>query len=329
METIKVQMKEKEVKTDSTQKKTTKKVKGKKKSKKLKQEKHYKNLKELLDDIEEEKNSKSSKEKKEEKIQKEEIKIEEIPIKDCLSIYNLSISGTTVGSLSLDGNENYTRRNTVELKLKPNYILKNCYEKNEEELSEDNIYKKRKISSSILDYYKDFDNNLLNKEDNENIDINKSVNFVKKSKLIEESKKIEIKEKKEINNNNNLNNNNPELDNKFNIEFYNSNNNMNYPMYNYMDYYNYNNIYEQPAKSNDIQNIINNITQKYYSFPYNKKIRNEKGKNKYERKYFDNNENKSENKSKRGKGEWICKFCFNLNYSFRKLCNRCNALKQT
>ena len=104
---------------------------------------------------------------------------------------------------------------------------------------------------------------------------------------------------------------------------------MNYPMYNYMDYYNYNNIYEQPAKSNDIQNIINNITQKYYSFPYNKKIRNEKGKNKYERKYFDNNENKSENKSKRGKGEWICKFCFNLNYSFRKLCNRCNALKQT
>ena len=190
METIKVQMKEKELKKDSTLKKTTKKVKGKKKSKKLKQEKHYKNLKELLDDIEEEKISKKSKEKKEEKIQKEEIKIEEIPIKDCLSIYNLSISGTTVGSLSLDGNENYTRRNTVELKLKPNYILKNCYEKNEEELSEDNIYKKRKMSSSILDYYKGFDNNLLNKEDNENIDINKSVNFVKKSKLIEESKKI-------------------------------------------------------------------------------------------------------------------------------------------
>ena len=182
METIKVQMKEKELKTDSTLKKTTKKLKVKKKSKKLKQEKHYKNLKELLDDIEEEKNSKTSKEKKEAKIQKEEIKIEEIPIKDCLSIYNLSISGTTVGSLSLDGNENYTRRNTVELKLKPNYILKNCYEKNEEELSEDNIYKKRKMSSSILDYYKGFDNNLLNKEDNENIDINKSVNFVKKSK---------------------------------------------------------------------------------------------------------------------------------------------------
>ena len=122
METIKVQMKEKEVKTDSTQKKTTKKVKGKKKSKKLKQEKHYKNLKELLDDIEEEKISKKSKEKKEAKIQKEEIKIEEIPIKDCLSIYNLSVSGTTVGSLSLDGNENYTGCNaTQKLKIKKAY----------------------------------------------------------------------------------------------------------------------------------------------------------------------------------------------------------------
>ena len=44
---------------------------------------------------------------------------------------------------------------------------------------------------------------------------------------------------------------------------------------------------------------------------------------------IDNNDNKSDNKSKRSNGEWICKFCHNLNYSFRKLCNRCNALKQT
>ena len=121
METAKVQMKEKEAKIDSTQKKTTKKVKGKKKSKTLKQEKHYKNLKELLDDIEEEKNSKTSKEKKEAKIQKEEIKIEEIPIKDCLSIYNLSVSGTTVGSLSLDGNEKKSY-NTNHYTFKTNYF---------------------------------------------------------------------------------------------------------------------------------------------------------------------------------------------------------------
>ena len=293
METAKVQMKEKEAKIDSTQKKTTKKVKGKKKSKKLKQEKHYKNLKELLDDIEEEKNSKTSKEKKEAKIQKEEIKIEEIPIKDCLSIYNLSVSGTTVGSLSLDGNENYSRRNTIELKIRPNFILKSGFEKNEEEINEDNNYIKRKMSSPIFDYYNGFDN-FFNNENNEkiDIDINKSSNFVKKSKIIEEAKKIEIKEKKEIKNSYN---DNSKIDNKFNIEFY-YNNNMNYPMYNYIDYYNYNNLYDQYNNNSDFQNMINNINQKYYSFPYNKKNKNEKGKIKYGKKYFDNNDNKNDNK---------------------------------
>ena len=305
MEATKVQLKEQEKKIDSTQKKATKKTKAKKKSKKLKQEKHYKNLKELLEDMKQEEISKSTKEKKEKEIPKEEIKIEEIPIKDCLSINNQSISGTTVCSLSLDGNENYSRRNTIELKIRPNFILKSGFEKNEEEINEDNNYKKRKMSSPIVDYYS---------------------NFVKKSKFIEEAKKIEIKEKKEIKNSYN---DNSKIDNKFNIEFY-YNNNMNYPMYNYIDYYNYNNLYDQYNNNNsDFQNMINNINQKYYSFPYNKKNKNEKGKIKYGKKYFDNNDNKNDNKSKRSNGEWICKFCHNLNYSFRKLCNRCNALKQT
>ena len=67
-------------------------------------------------------------------------------------------------------------------------------------------------------------------------------------------------------------------------------------------------------KNNDIQKIINNlnnnINKNYYSFPYHKKNNNKKG-----------------NKSKRTKGEWTCEYCFNLNFSFRKSCNRCNALK--
>ena len=327
MEATKIQLKEQEKKIDLTQKKATKKTKAKKKSKKLKQEKHYKNLKELLEDMKQEEISKTSKEKKEKENPKEEIKMEEIPIKDCLSINNQSISGTTVCSLSLDGNENYSRRNTIELIIKPNFILKSGFEKNEEEINEDNNYIKRKMSSPIFDYYNGFDN-FLNKENNEkiDIDINKSSNFVKKSKFIEEAKKIEIKEKKEIKNSYN---DNSKIDNKFNIEFY-YNNNMNYPMYNYIDYYNYNNLYDQYNNNNsDFQNMINNINQKYYSFPYNKKNKNEKGKIKYGKKYFDNNDNKNDNKSKRSNGEWICKFCHNLNYSFRKLCNRCNALKQT
>ena len=68
-------------------------------------------------------------------------------------------------------------------------------------------------------------------------------------------------------------------------------------------------------KTKDIQKIINNINnnmnKNYYSFPYNNK----------------KNKNKKGNKSKRTKGEWTCEYCFNLNYSFRKSCNRCNALK--
>ena len=83
---------------------------------------------------------------------------------------------------------------------------------------------------------------------------------------------------------------------------------------NFYDYEYKNNLYYNNNKNNDIQKIINNINnninKNYYSFPYHKKNNNKKG-----------------NKSKRTKGEWTCEYCFNLNFSFRKSCNRCNALK--
>ena len=28
------------------------------------------------------------------------------------------------------------------------------------------------------------------------------------------------------------------------------------------------------------------------------------------------------------KGDWLCQFCLNLNFSFRSFCNRCRAPKQ-
>ena len=98
--------------------------------------------------------------------------------------------------------------------------------------------------------------------------------FWKKSWVINNSndeEKIEIKDKKKliiiIKKN----------ENKLNIDFNMENNYMYYPIYNYMDFYNYgyNNNLCYNDKTNDIQKIINNINKNmnknYYSFPYNNK----------------------------------------------------------
>lgn len=56
--------------------------------------------------------------------------------------------------------------------------------------------------------------------------------------------------------------------------------------------------------------------------------------NKYNMKISDNNSNKKniypcKTKSiKERKGDWFCQICSNLNFSFRKKCNRCNTLKE-
>ena len=305
MESLKNETKEKEQMAIPLEKKSTKKIKQKKKSKKIKPEKHYKNLKELLNDI-----------KPETKVTNEEE--EDILLKDNFSIYHKSTSETTVGSLSLEGTDNYTKRNSFELKLNSNYATKNFCEFDDKGFKDENdffSYKSKNNCLPIFEYYKGTTDFLKKELINENIDINESKNFLKKSKVINnnsDKEKIEVKEKKEINFNNH---NNSKNENKFNIEF-NMDNNMNYPIYNYMNFYNYeyNNDFYYNNKNNDIQKIINNINnninKNYYSFPYHKKNNNKKG-----------------NKSKRTKGEWTCEYCFNLNFSFRKSCNRCNALK--
>ena len=308
MESLKTETKEKEQIAIPLEKKSTKKIKQKKKSKKIKPEKHYKNLKELLNDI-----------KPEPKVTNEEE--EDILLKDNFSIYHKSTSETTVGSLSLEGNDYYTKRNSFELKLNSNYAKKNFCEFDENGFKDENdffSYKNKNICSPIFEYYEGTNDFLKKELINENNDIKKSKNFLEKSKVLNnnsDKEKIEIKEKKEIN----LSiYNNSKNGNKFNIEFNMDNNNMNYPIYNYMNFYNYeynnNFYYNNNNKNNDIQKIINNINnninKNYYLFPYNKKNNNKKG-----------------NKSKRTKGEWTCEYCFNLNYSFRKSCNRCNALK--
>ena len=83
-------------------------------------------------------------------------------------------------------------------------------------------------------------------------------------------------------------------------------------------------------KNNDIKNIINNINnnikkKNYFISNYNNLITKNKKDNK-EYKYLDYNKKKN-TKSKVVKGDWTCQICFNLNFSFRKACNRCNAVK--
>ena len=304
---------------NKTPKKSTKKIKKKKKVKKKKPEKEYKNLKELLDDINKEKEEKLLKEKKlkekeDKKKEKEEEKDkEEIQIKENVNITN-SIS-TTAGTLSLDD-------------FMPNYLLINNNDNSENDLNEEDFIKKRKMSSPIFDYYNGYDK-FFSQEKEGSIDLKNSVNFVEKNKFISSCElnlsKLNINPKesdvkdKNVNNNNKFNEND-NSDIKYNNNIY-SNEEINYMNY-YYDYY------PDPkfGGNNDIQNMINhinnNIVSSYYSLPFS--YNNRKPKKKFEK------INKS--RIKKGNnvriGDWTCSFCYNLNFSFRKSCNRCNAPKQ-
>ena len=78
------------------------------------------------------------------------------------------------------------------------------------------------------------------------------------------------------------------------------------------------------------------IPKKYrYSLDQNTIDRMPKIFNKYNIKINENNPNNKKNfypnktKSiKERKGDWFCQLCSNLNFSFRKKCNRCNTLKE-
>ena len=58
---------------------------------------------------------------------------------------------------------------------------------------------------------------------------------------------------------------------------------------------------------------------------YNNK-KNKKDKSKY--KNFLNYKKANKNSIQKRNGDWLCKFCYNINFSFRTFCNRCKALKK-
>ena len=120
----------------------------------------------------------------------------------------------------------FSMRNTNDLNLRPNYILKPCFRNDENGINEYDY--KINISSSIYDYYSGIDE-IFKKEMYGNDSFIKSKNFVKKSELNEYIKEIEIKHK-----NINKYNNNKKMKNKFDIQFNTNNNNIIFPYYNYV-----------------------------------------------------------------------------------------------
>ena len=87
-------------------------------------------------------------------------------------------------------------------------------------------------------------------------------------------------------------------------------------------------------KENNIKLYLNeNLTDAINnSMDEPKLLNNDNNKKKRKNKFSKNKRNKNENKQREEmtqkyleirKGDWICQFCFNLNFAFRTQCNRC------
>ena len=86
------------------------------------------------------------------------------------------------------------------------------------------------------------------------------------------------------------------------------------------------------TKTNIINSLISLAKDGYEFKPKNyksEKIKKEQENNSRNANYINNNKfskNKF-NKRRENKNDWICPFCNNLNFSFRKICNKCGVTK--
>ena len=384
-----------DAKSQSTVKKTKK---TKKKTLKPK-EKKCKDLRELLEQINQEKLEKIKKEEENQKnlkidtTQKDvsqissgnltptenEDKNKDYLVKDYLNIFNNSVSGTTVATLSQEDLNDFQKFNFDKYSnssnrfeysdLKPNYLMKTC-EISEDEKNVEEEYKfKRKMSSPILDYYNGFDK-ILSEIHKSSVDLSNSMNFIKKEDFINSgicmnnnnynnfnelnyyfnpevnNHKIYINNNNEDNNinfdnieeeneNGELNNN--DIDNN-NINIYNNKDEFKYMKTNYIysPYCEYFYLSEMNCNSKFVinkgmnNNKNYNIENKSYQHISRKKCKtreNRKEKNKPKNSVNKNKKDIYPYLSYR-KGDWLCHFCLNLNFSFRTFCNRCRAPKQ-
>ena len=92
---------------------------------------------------------------------------------------------------------------------------------------------------------------------------------------------------------------------------------------------------ENIIKNNMVINSLISLAKNGYEFkPKNYKSEDiyndnlKKGKNIDDKKYMSNKFNQNKFiKKKRDKNDWICPLCDNLNYAFRKICNKCKSSK--
>lgn len=162
------------------------------------------------------------------------------------------------------------------------------------------------------------------KNNNNNNEINNTIDKANEDK---KNDMDQIHMDKNILNNvyNNIDNNKTEYD-YMNMSYY--------PYYDYYNIYPEFNTNSKFSLNNEMINNNNNAEiSKSNSHIY--KIHTKKLKNK-ENKKDKNKPKNSANKSKKDnypylslrKGDWLCQFCLNLNFSFRSFCNRCRAPKQ-
>jgi hypothetical protein len=85
------------------------------------------------------------------------------------------------------------------------------------------------------------------------------------------------------------------------------------------------NLIKNKNSQNKFNQIINPIIYNKFGF-FSKNIYNNLDKKEYI-KDKNKNENKKKNFEER-KGDWLCIFCNNLNFSFRTKCNRCKMAKK-
>ena len=85
------------------------------------------------------------------------------------------------------------------------------------------------------------------------------------------------------------------------------------------------NLIKNKNSQNKFNQIINPIIYNKFGF-FSKNIYNNSDKKEYI-KEKNKNENKKKNFEER-KGDWLCLFCNNLNFSFRTKCNRCKMTKK-
>ena len=92
---------------------------------------------------------------------------------------------------------------------------------------------------------------------------------------------------------------------------------------------------ENMIKNNMVINSLISLAKNGYEFkPKNFKSEEiydnnlKKEKNNGDKKYVNNKFNQNKFiKKKRDKNDWICPLCNNLNYAFRKICNKCKSSK--